>query len=142
MGMEGVSGLKLGFSMVERLKLWANDGVVGEGGKSDESAEARFCARCIGRKMPEPGTEVRKYCVLHRNQYRRNACYIAESVPVNSAVILAPRRILSAQLHAGEDTLLATDASHELDDTVHAAGHIHQIADADVPSVCAHSRRW
>lgn len=38
------SGLKLGFSMVDRLKLWY-EGVVGVRGKSDESADTRFCAR-------------------------------------------------------------------------------------------------
>jgi hypothetical protein len=63
-GIEGVSGLKLGFSMVERLKLLWYEGVVGSGAKSDEPPEMRFCARCTGRKIPEPGTEVSKYCVL------------------------------------------------------------------------------
>jgi hypothetical protein len=41
-GIEGVSGLKLGFSIVERLKLLWYEGVVGSGAKSDESAETRF----------------------------------------------------------------------------------------------------
>ena len=41
-GIDGVSGLKLGFSIVERLKLLWYEGVVGVGGKSDESAEIRF----------------------------------------------------------------------------------------------------
>jgi hypothetical protein len=41
-GIEGVSGLKLGFSIVDRLKLLWYEGVVGSGAKSDESAETRF----------------------------------------------------------------------------------------------------
>lgn len=67
LGIEGVS-LKCGFSLVERLKL-LNEGVVGEGGKLSEVivGDDRFIALCIGKKMPEPGTEVVKYRVLlHR----------------------------------------------------------------------------
>lgn len=67
LGIEGVvSGLKLGFSVVERLKL-LKDGVVGVGGKVSDVrvGEARFVARCIGRNIPEPGTEVVKYRVLY-----------------------------------------------------------------------------
>jgi hypothetical protein len=65
LSIEGVSGLKFGFSAVERLKL-LKDGVVGVGGKvsEDELGEARFVARWIGRKMPAPGTEVVKYRML------------------------------------------------------------------------------
>lgn len=64
-GRAGGSGLKLGFSVVEMLKL-ENDGVVGVGGKVSEVrvGEERFVARCIGRNMPDPGTEVVKYRVL------------------------------------------------------------------------------
>jgi hypothetical protein len=60
-GRAGISGLKLGFSVVERLKL-ENEGVVGVGGNVSEVnvGEERFVARCIGRKMPAPGTEVVK----------------------------------------------------------------------------------
>jgi hypothetical protein len=66
-GMEGVSGLKFGLSVVERLKL-LKEGVVGVGGKVSEVkvGDARLIARCIGRKMPEPGTEVVKYRVLRQ----------------------------------------------------------------------------
>lgn len=62
LGIEGVSGLKLGFSVVDKLKLLLKDGVVGVGGRvSDvEEMDERFVARCMGRKMPEPGTEVVK----------------------------------------------------------------------------------
>ena len=63
---DGVWGAKLGFSVVDRLKLvlpLAYEGVVGEGGKSSDVPEDRLRARCTGRKMPEPGTEVVKYCV-------------------------------------------------------------------------------
>lgn len=71
-GSDGVSGLKCGFVVVERLKLLRyDDGVVGVGGKSSEVVDERFCARCTGRKMPEPGTEVLKYCLLPRCQYAR-----------------------------------------------------------------------
>jgi hypothetical protein len=63
--VDGVSGLKCGFVVVERLKLFRyDDGVVGVGGKSSEVADDRFCARCTGRKMPDPGVVVRKYCLL------------------------------------------------------------------------------
>lgn len=65
LGSEGVSGLKCGFVVVERLKLLLYEGVVGVGGKSSDVPEDRFCARCTGRKMPEPATEVLKYCLLH-----------------------------------------------------------------------------
>lgn len=68
LGSEGVSGLKCGFSVVERLKL-LYAGVVGVGGKSDESAEARLDARWTGRKMPDPGMEVLKYWWLDGCQY-------------------------------------------------------------------------
>jgi hypothetical protein len=62
---DGVSGLKCGFVVVERLKLLRYvDGVVGVGGKSSEVTDERFCARCTGRKIPEPGIEVLKYCLL------------------------------------------------------------------------------
>jgi len=71
LGSEGVSGLKCGFVVVERLKLLPYDGVVGVGGKSSEVAEDRFCARCTGRNMPEPGIEVRKYCLLSRGKSAR-----------------------------------------------------------------------
>jgi hypothetical protein len=64
LGSEGVSGLKCGLFVVERLKLLYEDGVVGVGGKSSEVADERFWARWTGRKMPEPGTEVLKYCLL------------------------------------------------------------------------------
>lgn len=67
LGIEGVSGLKLGFSVVERLKL-LYAGVVGVRGKSEESAEERFEARWMGRNIPEPGTEVLKYWVLVNSQ--------------------------------------------------------------------------
>jgi hypothetical protein len=64
-GSGGASGLKCGLLVVERLKLFMyDDGVVGVGGKSSEVADDRFCARCTGRKMPEPGMEVLKYCLL------------------------------------------------------------------------------
>jgi hypothetical protein len=142
LAIEGVSGLKLGFSMVERLKLWLNEGVIGEGGKSDESAEARFCARWQGRKMPEPGIDVWKYCVLHNNQYRRIMCDVGVCIPVNSAVIFAPRCKLSAQFDSSEDALLAMDASHELDDALHVSGNIHPVANNNVSPICAHPRRW
>jgi hypothetical protein len=94
LGIEGVLGLKLGFSMVERLKFWLYEGVVGEGSKSDESAEARFCARCTGRKMPEPGTDVWKYCVLHSNQYRRTLCGV-ECLYPSTAPSFFPRAAYS-----------------------------------------------
>lgn len=65
LGIDGVSGLELGFSLVERLKV-LKDGVVGVGGKVSEVkvGEDRFVARCTGRNIPEPGTEVVKYRVL------------------------------------------------------------------------------
>lgn len=67
LGIDGVSGLKFGFSVVETLKL-LNEGVVGVGGNvpSVLAGEARLVALCIGKKMPEPGTEVVKYRVLLR----------------------------------------------------------------------------
>lgn len=67
LGSDGVSGLKCGFVVVERLKLlpYVEDGVVGVGGKSSEVADERFWARCTGKNMPEPGIEVLKYCLLH-----------------------------------------------------------------------------
>jgi hypothetical protein len=71
LGRDGVSGLKYGLVVVERLKLLPYDGVVGVGGKSSEVADERFCARCTGRKMPEPGIEVLKYCLLFCCQYAR-----------------------------------------------------------------------
>jgi hypothetical protein len=60
--MEGVSGLKFGFSAVEALKLLLKDGVFGVGGKlsEDSAKEERLRALCIGKKIPEPGTEVVK----------------------------------------------------------------------------------
>lgn len=65
LGRDGVSGLKCGLLVVERLKLFRyDDGVVGVGGKSSEVADDRFCARCTGRNMPEPGIEALKYCFL------------------------------------------------------------------------------
>jgi len=64
-GMDGVSGLKLGLSRVERLSLLVYDGVVGVGGSLPlEFGEPRFVARCMGRKMPELGADVVKYCAL------------------------------------------------------------------------------
>ena len=50
---------------MERLKL-LKEGVVGVGGNVSEVnvGEARLTARCMGRNMPEPGTEVVKYLVL------------------------------------------------------------------------------
>lgn len=46
LGSEGVEGLKLGFSVVDRLKLLLYDGVVGVSGKLsvDKVAEERFRA--------------------------------------------------------------------------------------------------
>lgn len=38
--------------------------MVGVGGKSSDVADERFCARCTGRNMPDPGIEVLKYCLL------------------------------------------------------------------------------
>lgn len=73
LGSDGVSGLKCGLLVVERLKLLYDDGVVGVGGKSSEVADERFCARCTGRKMPEPGMEVLKYCLLVYRQYAQIA---------------------------------------------------------------------
>jgi hypothetical protein len=64
LGIEGVSGLKWGLVVVERLKLLYDPGVVGVGEESSDIAEERFCARWTGRKMPEPGTDVLKYCLL------------------------------------------------------------------------------
>jgi hypothetical protein len=50
-------------SAVEALKLLLlEEGVVGVGGKLSEDIvkEARFLALCIGKKIPEPGTEALK----------------------------------------------------------------------------------
>jgi hypothetical protein len=61
---EGVlSGLKFGFSVVERLKVELYKGVVGVRGKSSEVPEERLRARWTGRKIPAPGVEVVKYWV-------------------------------------------------------------------------------
>jgi hypothetical protein len=62
----------------------------------------------------------------------------AGSSPVHFAVILPARRILSAQLDARKDALLVRHGANELDRPVHAARHIHQIADANVAPVGAH----
>jgi hypothetical protein len=52
----------LGFSAVDALKLLLKDGVFGVGGKlsEDSAKEVRLRALCMGKKMPEPGTEVVK----------------------------------------------------------------------------------
>ena len=44
-----------------KLKLW-KEGVVGVGGRvaSEKVGDARLEARCIGKKIPAPGTEVEK----------------------------------------------------------------------------------
>jgi hypothetical protein len=59
--------------------------------------------------------------------------------PVHLAVVLPARRILSAQLHAGKDALLVGHGADELDNAVHAAGHIHAVAHTNILPVCAHS---
>ena len=73
LGSDGVSGLKCGLLVVERLKLLYDDGVVGVGGKSSEVADERFWARCTGRKIPEPGSDVLKYCLLAHHQFAQVA---------------------------------------------------------------------
>lgn len=83
LGSDGVSGLKWGFVVVDRLKL-LYDGVVGVGGKSSDVAEERFCARCTGRNMPDPETEVLKYFLLLCCQYARQLLAAAATHPSTS----------------------------------------------------------
>jgi hypothetical protein len=138
LGIEGVSGLKWGLVVVERLKLLYDPGVVGVGEESSDIAEERFCARWTGRKMPEPGTDVLKYCLLLAVSTRHTASAL-QHPPVHLAVVLPARRVLLAQLHAREDALLVRHSADKLDNAVHAAGHVDLVAHADVLSVCAHS---
>lgn len=73
---EGLGGLAPGPIVCANL-CCGKDGV-GEGSVSGEfcvpeEGEERFSARCTGKKMPEPGMEVLKYCTLHVCQrYRTN----------------------------------------------------------------------
>jgi hypothetical protein len=94
LGSEGVSGLKCGFAVVERLKLvlpYEEDGVVGVGGKSSEVADERFCARCTGRNIPEPGTDVLKYCLLRCCQYMHQAGRKARDAHPSTSPSFFPR---------------------------------------------------
>jgi len=84
LGTEGVSGLKWGFVVVERLNLLYDEGVVGVGGKSSEVAEERFCARWTGRNMPDPGIEVLKYCLLLYVSRRATWCPRCSTHPSTS----------------------------------------------------------
>lgn len=67
---------------------------------------------------------------------------VALCVPVDCAVVLAPRRIFSAEFDSGEDALLAANAADKLDDADHASRDIDRVADIDVLAVCAHSACW
>jgi len=60
---------------------------------------------------------------------------------VNGAIILAARRKGPAQFYASEDALFATDAANKLDNSVHAARHVHRVADVNILSVCHVARR-
>lgn len=55
---------------------------------------------------------------------------------INGAVVLASRRKGPAQFDACKDTFLATNATNELDYTVHATRHIHRVANINVLSIC------
>lgn len=91
------------------------------------------------------GIEVSKYCVLCRHQCmcpgvcseERWAC-----VPIDGAVILAPRGVFSVEFDAGEDSLLAADAADKLDDTDHATRDIYGVAYVNVLAVGAHAVCW
>jgi hypothetical protein len=141
-GRAGVSGLKLGFSMVERLKL-EYGGVVGVGGSESDVIvdEERFVARCMGRKMPDPGTEVVKYRMLQNNQ--PGTCIIVRHmhIPINIAIVLPTHCVFSAQFDAAKDTLFAPDASDKLDNTMHATRHVDSVAHLNLLAVAAHSVR-
>lgn len=89
--------------------------------------------------MPEPGMDVLKYWVLRINQYMRPSVVVFACVPVDCAIVLAPRCILSAQFHARKHSLLAPNAAYKLDNTHHAAGDVDHVADVDVAAICAHS---
>lgn len=69
------------------------------------------------------------------------ACVLV-CIPVDCAVVLAPRSIFSVEFDAGEDTLFTANATHELDNTDHAAGDVDGVADVDILAVCAHSVGW
>jgi hypothetical protein len=59
-------------------------------------------------------------------------------VPIDCAVVLAPRCILAVQFYSREDALFTPNAANKLDDTNHAAWHVDRVADVYVLSVCAH----
>jgi hypothetical protein len=126
--------------VVEWLKL-ENGGVAGVEGNGSEVIvdEERFVARCIGRKMPDPGTEVVKYRMLQNNQPGTCVGVRHMRVPVHIAVVLPAHCVFSAQFDAAKDTLFAPNASDELDNTMHAAGHIHGVAHLNLLAVAAHS---
>jgi hypothetical protein len=70
-----------------------------------------------------------------RAHVKRRVCVC---VPVDCAIVLAPRCILPVQFDSRKDALLAPNTTNKLDDTDHAAGDIDRVADIDVLAVCAH----
>jgi hypothetical protein len=60
-----------------------------------------------------------------------------DNVPVNITIVLPPRRILATQLDAGKYTFLASYGADKLDDAVHGAGHVDDIADGELSAVTA-----
>lgn len=142
LGMEGVSGLKLGLSRVDRLSLPPYDGVVGVGGSLPvEVGELRFDARCTGKKMPAPGTDVVKYCSLYDHQPWTQVAKDS-SVPLEITIVLPLFSKRLAQLYASEDTWFVADTADVLHNTVHAAGNVDNVAYIEGTAVKAHPAVW
>ena len=102
-----------------------------------EVGEPRFVARCMGRKIPEVGAEVVKYCALWYCQAMRPYCRTV-NLPLKVASVLPSIGERFAQLYAGKDAWLVANAADVLDDTVHTAGHIDAVTHVDAAAVGAH----
>jgi len=113
----------------------------------DAVGERRFSARCMGRKMPAPGTEVLKYCTLlggsalwsqvvsHRLGDK------GQALPIDITIILPSGREFSPQLYTHKLPVLASHAADELDSSIHIARDVDRVAHLQVAHVHLASRR-